>query len=75
MPRIALGLIVAGLLSVLMTVVMVMGELTVPGRLPAMTAAWLAAGGGVLLVLGLCFLESRHREGETPALALDHSGR
>lgn len=62
MPRLALGLVVVGLLSVLLTVLLVMGEATLPGRLPPLVAALLAGLGGVSLVTGLSLLETRRAE-------------
>jgi hypothetical protein len=59
MPRIALGLVALGLLSILLTVVLVMGDVTLPGRMSPLTAALLAGIGGVSLVGGLWLLEPR----------------
>ena len=59
MPRFALGLVVVGLLSILLTVLLVMGEATLPGRLPPLAAALLAGLGGVSMVAGLWLLEPR----------------
>jgi len=59
MPRIALGLVVLGLLSILLTLVLVMGDATLPGRMPPFGAALLAGLGGILLVGGLWLLEPR----------------
>jgi hypothetical protein len=59
MPRLALGLVVVGLIAVLLTVLLVMGEATLPGRLPPLLAALLAGIGGVSLVGGLFLLEPR----------------
>jgi hypothetical protein len=61
MPRIALGLVVVGLLSILLTLVLVMGEATLPGRVPPLAAAALAGFGGLSLVGGLWLLEPRRR--------------
>ena len=61
MPRTALGLVVVGLVSVLLTVLLVMGEATLPGRVPPFAAAVLAALGGILLVGGLWLLEPPRR--------------
>ena len=57
MPRIALSFVLLGLLAILLTVVLVMGAATLPGRLPPMVAAMLAGLGGGSLVLGLWLLE------------------
>ena len=62
MPRIALGLCVTGLLSILLTVVLVMGDATLPGRMPPFAAAALAGLGGLALVGGLWLLEPRGRQ-------------
>jgi len=59
--RIALGLVVLGLLAILLTVVLVLGEATLPGRLPPFAAALLAGAGGLSLVGGLWMLEPRGR--------------
>jgi hypothetical protein len=59
MPRTALGLVVIGLLSILVTLALVMGEATLPGRVPPMAAAMLAGLGGMSLVGGLWLLEPR----------------
>ena len=59
MPRFALGLVVVGLLAILLTVLLVMGDATLPGRVPPLAAAILAGLGGVLLVGGLWLLEPR----------------
>lgn len=63
MHRIALGFVVLGLLAILLTVVLVMGEATLPGRVPPMAAALLAGFGGVSLVGGLWLLEPGSRGG------------
>lgn len=57
MHRIALGFVVLGLLAILLTVVLVMGDATLPGRVPPMVAALLAGFGGLSLVGGLWLLE------------------
>lgn len=57
MHRIALGLVVLGLLAILLTVILVMGDATLPGRVPPMAAALLAGLGGLSLVGGLWLLE------------------
>jgi hypothetical protein len=61
MHRIALGLVVLGLLSILTTLVLVMGDATLPGRVPPSAAALLAGFGGLFLVGGLFLLEPRGR--------------
>jgi hypothetical protein len=61
MPRLALLLVVFGLLAILLTVVLVMGDATLPGRVPPLAAALLAGLGGVSLVGGLWLLEPRGR--------------
>ncbi|WP_372623657.1 hypothetical protein [Falsiroseomonas sp.] len=62
MHRFALSLVLLGLVSVLMTVILVMGDATLPGRVPPFLAALLAGLGGVALVGGLWLLEPRGRE-------------
>lgn len=61
MHRIALAFVILGLLAILLTVVLVMGDATLPGRVPPMAAAWLAGLGGLSLVGGLWLLEPRGR--------------
>jgi hypothetical protein len=63
MPRLALSLVLLGLLALLLTVLLVLGEATLPGRVPPMATALLAGFGGVSLVGGLCLLEPRGRAG------------
>jgi hypothetical protein len=63
MHRIALGFVVLGLLAILLTVVLVMGDATLPGRVPPMAAALLAGFGGFSLVGGLWLLEPGSRGG------------
>jgi hypothetical protein len=62
MHRIALGLVVLGLLAVLLTVALVMGDAMLPGRVPPFAAAVLAALGGLSLVGGLWLLEPGSRD-------------
>jgi hypothetical protein len=57
MPRFALTLVVLGLLAILLTVLLVMGDATLPGRVPPFFAAALAGIGGVALVAGLWLLD------------------
>jgi hypothetical protein len=57
MPRLALGLVVLGLVSVLLTVLLVVGDATLPGFVPPFAAALLAGLGGLALVCGLWLLE------------------
>lgn len=59
MHRIALGFVVLGLLAILLTVLLVMGDATLPGRVPPFAAALLAGLGGLSLVGGLWLLEPR----------------
>lgn len=61
MHRLALGLVLAGLVSILLTVLLVLGEATLPGRLSPFVAALLAGFGGLALVAGLWLLEPRRR--------------
>ena len=65
MPRTALGLVVVGLLAILLTVLLVMGDATLPGRVPPLAAALLAGLGGAALVGGLWLLEPRTAESRT----------
>ena len=74
MHRIALAFVILGLLAILLTVVLVMGDATLPGRVPPMAAAWLAGLGGLSLVGGLWLLEPRGR-GEAPSDLLGVKGR
>lgn len=57
MPRFALSLVVLGLLAILLTVLLVMGDATLPGGVPPFFAAGLAALGGFALVAGLWLLD------------------
>ncbi len=57
MPRLALSLVVLGLLAVLLTVVLVMADVTLPGGLRPFAVAMLAASGGIALVAGLWLLD------------------
>lgn len=61
MHRLGLGLVLLGLVSILLTVLLVLGEATLPGRLPPLAAAGLAGFGGLSLVCGLWLLEPRRR--------------
>lgn len=61
MPRIALGLVVVGLLAILLTLALVLGEATLPGRVPPVAAALLAGFGGLSLVGGLFLIEPKDR--------------
>jgi hypothetical protein len=63
MPRLALLLVLFGLAAILLTVLLVMGEATLPGRVPPIAAALLAGTGGMSLVAGLWLLEPRDRAG------------
>lgn len=57
MPRFALASVLLGLIAIMTTVVLVLGDATVPGRVPPLLAAGLAGLGGLLLVVGLWRLE------------------
>ncbi|NGM19160.1 hypothetical protein G3576_03975 [Roseomonas stagni] len=57
MPRFALSLVVLGLMAILLTVLLVLGDATLPGRVPPFFAAVLAGLGGVSLVAGLWMLD------------------
>ena len=57
MIRFALLLVMLGLAAILGTVMLVLGDATLPGRVPLAAAAGLAAFGGVSLVVGLWLLE------------------
>jgi hypothetical protein len=61
MPRTALGLIIAGMAAELATLILVLGDATLPGRMAPHFAAMIAGGGGLLLTVGLCLLEGRRR--------------
>jgi len=50
-----------GLLAILLTVVLVMGDATMPARVPPMAVALLAGLGGVSLVGGLFLVEPASR--------------
>jgi hypothetical protein len=63
MPRLALLLVFSGLMAILLTLLMVVGDAMLPGRVPPFAAAMLAALGGVALVSGLFLVEpSRERQ-------------
>jgi hypothetical protein len=57
MPRLALLLVLSGLLAILGTLLLVMGDAMLPDRVPPFAAAVLAALGGVSLVGGLFLVE------------------
>ncbi len=57
MPRFALLLVGLGLAAILGTVTLVLGDATLPGRVPLVAAACLAGFGGLSLVVGLWLLE------------------
>jgi FtsH-binding integral membrane protein len=57
MPRLALLLVFSGLVAILLTLLMVVGDAMLPGRVPPFAAAMLAAFGGVSLVGGLFLVE------------------
>jgi hypothetical protein len=61
MPRLALFLVTLGLASILLTLVLVMGDAAMPARVPAFAAAILAGLGGVSLVSGLFMIEPVRR--------------
>ncbi|HZF76177.1 MAG TPA: hypothetical protein VE033_10140 [Acetobacteraceae bacterium] len=58
MPRFALFLVVAGLLSILGTITLVLDGAMLPGGLSPFIAAVVTALGGASLVLGLYLVES-----------------
>jgi hypothetical protein len=62
MPRTAIGLVAAGLLAILLAVVIVMGDATLPGGVPPAAVAVLAALGGAALVFGLWLVDPRDRD-------------
>lgn len=66
MPRFALASVLLGLFAILTTVVLVLGDATVPGRVPPLVAAGLAGLGGLFLVLGLWRLEADTRRHSFP---------
>ena len=57
MPRIALASIILGLSAILSTVILVLGDASLAGRVPPLLLAGLAGIGGLLLVTGLWRLE------------------
>ncbi|WP_027285490.1 hypothetical protein [Rubritepida flocculans] len=57
MQRLAIFLTVAGLILILGVVLLMLTDGLMPGRVAPLAAAIGAAGGGVLLVLGLAGLE------------------
>jgi hypothetical protein len=57
MPRLALASVCFGLAAILVTVLIVLGDATLPGRVPPLMVAGLAGLGGLLLVLGLWRLD------------------
>ncbi|NKE45887.1 hypothetical protein HB662_13935 [Roseomonas frigidaquae] len=61
MPRFALLLVGIGLVAILATVTLVLGDATLPGRVPLIAAAGLAGFGGLSLVVGLWLLEPTGR--------------
>jgi len=65
MPRLALASIFLGLLAILATVVLVIGDANLSGRVPPLVTAGLAGLGGLLLVLGLWRIEPAASRGQT----------
>ena len=65
MQRFGLALVLSGLALTLGVVGMLLSNGLTPGHLPPHFAAYVAAGGGALLVLGLNFLE-RGRDASQP---------
>ncbi len=59
MSRIALGLVVTGLLMNMLLVLLLLGDAMLPMRLSLTAAAALAAVGGGALVGGLALIEPR----------------
>ena len=57
MPRLALFFLFSGLAAILLTLLMVVGDAMLPGRVPPFAAAVLAALGGASLVGGLFLVE------------------
>jgi hypothetical protein len=57
MPRLALLLVFSGLMAILLTLLMVVGDAMLPGRVPPFAAAVLAGLGGLALVGGLFLVE------------------
>jgi hypothetical protein len=63
MPRLALFLVFSGLMAILLTLLMVVGDAMLPGRVPPFAAAVLAGLGGLALVGGLFLVEpARERQ-------------
>jgi hypothetical protein len=65
MPRLALFSVFLGLLAILATVVLVLGDANLTGRVPPLLTAGLAGLGGLLLVLGLWRIEPAAPRGQT----------
>lgn len=61
MPIIPLILIGTGFAGNLLLVVLLLGDVTAPGRMPLAVAALLALGGAALMLAGLWMLEPRRR--------------
>jgi uncharacterized membrane protein YqjE len=61
MPRLALLLVLLGVGAIFATVILVLGDASVPGRVPALMVAGLAGFGGLSLVVGLWRLEAPAR--------------
>lgn len=57
MPRLAFLLLATGLLAILLTLVLVLGDAMLPGRVSPLFAAMLAGLGGTALVGGLVLVE------------------
>ncbi len=73
MPVLPIAMITTGLLSMLLLVVLLLGDATAPGllllgdatapgRVPLVVAAGLAVGGGALMLGGLRMLEPRRTD-------------
>jgi hypothetical protein len=57
MPRLAILLVFSGLVAILLTLLMVLGDAMLPGRVPPFAAAMLAGLGGIGIVGGLFLVE------------------
>jgi len=57
MPRLAILMVFSGLVAILLTLLIVLGDAMLPGRVPPFAAAMLAGLGGIAIVGGLFLVE------------------